>query len=256
MSRAGLRDAAKVSACLSNPYRTRIVTTADRGHYPDRPLTGSEGKGVWAAGGDWRQPPPRTHLRRNFRSWRRSSPLCAHNLLLRALPAGGGASRTRDQGLGECVRKEGMRLMQVVVVSLLLAGCAANPFSTDPEELRAAARSLVPAGASVGASRDAGCVELRSFPSCVIISLEVVPASWRARERAIERTADASGWRRTERRGGEGGTLLVYERGDLRASVSVSAREYFWRRHCQGRRPLAREDFFEDCADLIRVIVK
>ncbi len=160
------------------------------------------------------------------------------------------------KGRAPASEKRGMRFTPTILVALLLTGCAANPFSTDPEELRAAARSLVPAGARVAGSEDHACVELRSFPSCVFISLEVVPASWRARERAIERAAAANGWHRTERRGGRGGTLLVYERGDLRASVSVSAREYFWRRHCEGGRPLPREEFLEDCADLIRVIVK
>ena len=149
-----------------------------------------------------------------------------------------------------------MGFARAIVVGLLLTGCAANPFSNDPEELRAAARSLVPAGTSVATSKDSACLEFRSVPSCVMISLEVVPASLRARERAVERAASANGWQRTLRAGGRGGTRLDYERGDLRASVVVWAREYFWQRQCDGRRTLTREEFLEDCADLIRVIVK
>jgi hypothetical protein len=150
-----------------------------------------------------------------------------------------------------------MRFVHAIIVGLLLAGCAANPFSADPEELRAAARSLVPAGASVATSKDGACIEVRSFPSCVMISLEVEPGSWRARERAVGRAAAANGWDSTERGGGEGGTILHYERGDLRAVVLVRAREYFWQRLCEKRRPqLPREGFLEHCADSIQVIVK
>jgi hypothetical protein len=49
------------SICSSNPYKTRTASTTDRGHNPERPRRGSEGKGSGRPETDWRQPPPSTH---------------------------------------------------------------------------------------------------------------------------------------------------------------------------------------------------
>ena len=144
----------------------------------------------------------------------------------------------------------------LALAAFVLAGCTADPFSSgDPADLHAAARSLVPPGARIASEKESACLELRDFPSCVIIRLEIVDSSRRDRLEAVIDAAEAAGWTQTHGDSASGGSMRSYERGSYTAQVFIRAHEYFWQRHCE-KKTLTREDLLDDCADHVMVEVQ
>ena len=136
--------------------------------------------------------------------------------------------------------------------SLAAAGCAALPGGGEPEtrsaDLRAAARSLVPASSGVVTQNDGDCVEFAASPSCVTVYFTSEGRSVAERVRLVERTARTSGWRAEHANEGRGGTLLDFSRGKLTANVTLWTDS----RDTCGSMPLSRCFSYVDHVQVIR----
>ena len=133
-----------------------------------------------------------------------------------------------------------VRLLLALIVVALASGCV----GPSADELRQAARSLVPAGSEVVDEVEADCVELARSPSCVHLFFLPPEASRQKRVTAVERRARAAGWEAVRAETFIGGSHLRFRRSGLRAIVYVSADERLERcRHAPTK----------ECADAVSV---
>ena len=106
------------------------------------------------------------------------------------------------------------------------------------------ARALVPARARVVYEQESACVELRSYPSCIIVSFDLA-GTHGSRQQAIQKRLRARGWTPVPSR-----PSFVYERGDLYASVRVLRHGPVWEERCADRNAP------DDCLDSVLVRVR
>jgi hypothetical protein len=115
-----------------------------------------------------------------------------------------------------------MARFALLAASGFLAGCSLlGPSRAD---LHAAARSLVPRGATVIEEVEGDCVELARSPSCVHIYFDD-GASLGERTATVRRLALEAGWRETSAEALAGGHDLRFERRRLRAFVSLKRQQ-------------------------------
>jgi hypothetical protein len=135
-----------------------------------------------------------------------------------------------------------IRQVRIVVAAAVAAVALGGCGEADPDELRAAARSLVPPSSRLLASRDGACVQLAPYPSCV--ELDIAPEIGSDRRVVLVRRAgrdnewEARGEERSDR-----AVLLYFGRGPYEATVMVLAD----RERATCSRP-------EACPDRIRVV--
>jgi hypothetical protein len=140
-------------------------------------------------------------------------------------------------------RRERVRAVAVALgVVLLASGCLFG--RARERDLRDAARSLLPPGASVVVEEAGDCVELAPSPSCVHVWFVTEPGPLPHRVRAVRERADAAGWELERDELLAGGANVRFRRGRLRASVYLSREE---------RAGPCREAPHKDCADAILV---
>ena len=125
-------------------------------------------------------------------------------------------------------------------VLALASGCG----GPSGDELREAARSLVPPGSEVVEEVAADCVELARSPSCVHIYFLAPAASREDRVAAVQEAAREAGWEGVRAETFPGGSQLRCRRGDLKAVANVGADE---------RAARCREAPAKDCADSVFV---
>jgi hypothetical protein len=132
------------------------------------------------------------------------------------------------------------RLLLACGALALFSGCV----GPSADELRAAARSLVPPESDVVAEVEADCVELAPSPSCVHIYFLPPPRSREERAKAVEDAARTAGWEPVSAETFIGGTQLRFRRDGLKAVVGVWPAE---------RSDRCRESPEKDCADSVFV---
>jgi hypothetical protein len=129
-----------------------------------------------------------------------------------------------------------------VAIVLVASGCW---FGRGREtQLREAARSLLPPGASVVVEEAADCVELAPSPSCVHIWFVTAKAPLSARVRAVRERADAEGWELEREEFLQGGASVRFRRRGMMATA------HLWR---EWRAGPCREAPQKDCADAVFV---
>jgi hypothetical protein len=129
-----------------------------------------------------------------------------------------------------------------LTLSLVASGCWLSRARAD--QLREGARSIVPPAASVVAQEEGDCVELAPSPSCVHVYFVTERLPLLERARALEKTADAGGWKLESKELLPGGANLRFRRGDL------SAVAYLW---SEERAAPCRQKPRKDCADVVMV---
>ena len=119
-------------------------------------------------------------------------------------------------------------------------GCGFSSEESRADELRAAAKSLIPAKSTLIGEELGACIEFADEPSCVVLlfAVEDLPPQ-EMRVRLGEAVAEANGWHLTDTTSGSGGTILEFEKDGFEASL------VFWREtsgSCDGETP-------RDCGD-------
>ena len=128
-------------------------------------------------------------------------------------------------------------------VVLLASGCWFDRSGREAE-LREAARSLLPPGASVVLEEAADCVELAPSPSCVHVWFVTGRSPLQARVRAVEDRAAAGAWELERKEFLQGGASVRFRRRGLMATA------HLWR---EWRAGPCRETLHRDCADAVFV---
>ena len=129
-----------------------------------------------------------------------------------------------------------------VAVVLVASGCW---FGRGREEqLREAARSLLPPGASVVVEEAGDCVELAPSPSCVHIWFVTAKTPLPARVRAVRERAAAGEWELEREEFLAGGASIRFRRRGMMATA------HLWR---EWRAGPCREAPHKDCADAVFV---
>jgi hypothetical protein len=138
---------------------------------------------------------------------------------------------------------------------LALAGCNAliaafeRDRATTTRELHEEARALVPESARIVSEEESACLELRSFPSCVVLYLDW-DGPYAARRGAADRRLRERGW---EPAAG-GAPSFVLARDGLEASFLVRRRGELWGPACAGRDPAALDRLARSsCLDSVLV---
>src|SRR5436190_5780420 len=113
------------------------------------------------------------------------------------------------------------RPLLLALVGLLVVGLAftASHRGGKADNLREAARSLVPPGGHIVAREAGACVEFAAFPSCETVWFRVRGRSLDERARLVGDRAERLGWEPTGSTGGDGGTILRFHKGRLSAYV-------------------------------------
>lgn len=153
-------------------------------------------------------------------------------------------------------RRLAVALGVVALPVLGLAGCNALLAKQDADRaattrrLHAETRALVPDTARIVAEEESACVELRSFPSCVVIFLDG-PGSYERRLAAVEERIRALGWVQPA-----DAPSFVFSRGGLKAGVGIKRRGAWWDELCAGRDPATLGRYDRDqCLDTVTVRV-
>jgi hypothetical protein len=109
------------------------------------------------------------------------------------------------------------RALVAIIVLVALAACG----GPGDEELRDGALSLIPPHSAILKERPGDCIELAPSPSCVRVHFVATQIGLERRTAAVIKTATESGWMLDGRELLPGGMDLRFNRGDLKAFVSL-----------------------------------
>lgn len=131
------------------------------------------------------------------------------------------------------------RRRAVCLAALALAGCG----ETDPDELRRAAESLVPAEGRIVAREEGSCLQLVAEPSCIEVEYLIRARSHAERTELVRTAARSGDWEATGEERGSRVAFLYFERDGYEATVTILKDD--WRALCTN---------MTECGDSVRVV--
>jgi hypothetical protein len=119
----------------------------------------------------------------------------------------------------------GAAVLAVVLAAGLISGCGTSSEEGRADDLRTAAKSLIPARSTLIGEEMGACVEFADEPSCAValFAVEELPPLTDRVQRG-KAVAKANGWRLTDTTTGSGGTELGFEKDGFEAKI------WFWRK--------------------------